>query len=77
MTLIQRKTLELLTIAILETIQQAGPHGVIAGHLYNALNSQGISITLFQAIMAGLVDAGKIKHSNNQYFANTGSRPCV
>jgi hypothetical protein len=56
-----------LGLIIVETVKEAGPLGAPAGHLYAAVMSVGIDLNTFQRIMSALVDAGRLKLSNNVY----------
>ncbi len=61
--------LKALAVAILDTVREAGDQGAPASSLYLALATQGMSLLVFQQIMSGLVAAGKLRHSDNLYFA--------
>ena len=66
----QKMALAALCNAFLETVREAGPAGAPAGPMYAAAMTHGISLRTFEAIMAALVDCGKIRRSGHCYYSN-------
>jgi hypothetical protein len=51
---------------LLETVQEC-PQGAPAGVMYAAVMGI-VTLDQFEVIMSALVEAGKVRKSNNQYF---------
>ena len=56
---------------ILETLEEAGPHGMPAGYLYTAMMTTGMSLTTFETMMAAIVGTGKVRKSGHVYYTTT------
>jgi hypothetical protein len=54
--------------AILETIEELGEQGTPGGVIYLALSQYGVSMSLFEAMMAALLDTRKIRQEGNLYY---------
>ncbi len=54
--------------AILETVQEAGPHGAPSGPMYAAVQGY-LSLDQYTKVMAALEQTGKVKRSGHVYFA--------
>jgi hypothetical protein len=54
-----------IIVAICETVIEAGEQGAPSGVVYAALNSYGISLDLYNAILSTLKDAKLIKESHH------------
>ncbi len=55
--------------AIVETVDECGDQGAPAGVLYAALMERGCSHEQFEAIMAGLVGAGRLEKRGHVYYS--------
>lgn len=55
--------------AVVETVQEAGPLGAPAGPMYAAFMALGVDLQQFEALMAGLVQAGRLRKSGDLYYA--------
>lgn len=69
-TIEQLLALRKVADAIIDTVKQAGSLGAPSGPMYAALMTQGCSLNQYQAIMGGLVRAGKLRQEGDLYFAN-------
>ena len=59
------KVLRMTVAAILDAAEHAGPMGAPSGHVYAAMMQFGMTLDMYQQIIAGLVDAGKITVRHN------------
>ena len=55
--------------ALEQTVKEAGPDGAPTGPLYLACMEHGCTLGQFEAIMASLVDVGRVKKRGHLYFA--------
>jgi hypothetical protein len=55
--------------AIVETVEEAGDRGAPGGVLYAALMGQGMTLDLFERIMARLVEVGQLTKRGDCYYA--------
>jgi hypothetical protein len=55
------KVLRLTCAAILDAAEHAGPTGAPSGIIYAAMSEFGMTLDMYQQIIAALCDAGKIK----------------
>jgi len=55
------KVIRLTVAAILDAAEHAGPTGAPSGHVYAVMMQFGMTLDMYQQIITGLVDAGKIK----------------
>lgn len=62
-----------LTTALYETVVETGERGAPAGPMYAAFMSTGLSLAGFEAIMAALVKAGKVRKVGHCYYAVTSA----
>lgn len=69
MTVVQAKSFIRLADAIHETIKETGPQGAPAGYLYLAMQQVNCSLEMFSTIMGAMVKAGKVRLSNDTYYA--------
>lgn len=71
MTENQKVLIAALLSAIVETIQECGQRGVASSTVWLALSARvpSLSINKYQQMMGALVAAGKIKFSNDRYYA--------
>lgn len=59
-----RKALAALLLAaktVQEAVAASGPMGIPEGHVYAALSAHGMTLPVFEQIIAALVGAGKIR----------------
>ena len=68
MTNEQIAALKAVAKAITEAVAIAGPLGAPGGHLYAALMSAGCTLSQFEQIMSGLVNAGVLTKRGECYF---------
>lgn len=61
--------LKLVANAIRAAVEAAGSHGAPGGVLYAACMAQGMSLSTFEQIMSGMVEAGVLKKLGQLYFA--------
>ena len=54
--------------AIVCAVIAAGSNGAPAGPIYAALMTQGCTLEQFNALMSGLVRAGKLRQDGDLYF---------
>lgn len=54
--------------AIVDVVRTTGPAGTPASVLYAALMPHGCTLQQFEALMGGLVDAGKLNERGGCYF---------
>ena len=54
--------------AIIETVRDC-PEGAPSGPLYLAMMEKGCSLEQYEQLMAGLVDAGRLRKKGHLYFA--------
>ena len=58
-----------LVNAFEQTVKETGEDGAPAGPLYAAFMQQGGTLPQFEAIMAALVEAGRLKKRGHCYFS--------
>lgn len=58
-----------LASALLDVVKAAGPQGAPAGPMYAACMSRGMTLSQFERLMGLLESAGKVRKSNQLYFA--------
>ena len=54
--------------AIIETVKETGSMGAPGGSLYAAMMTHGFSLSQFEQIMSGLVNAGMLTKRGQLYF---------
>lgn len=54
---------------VVETVKEAGTHGVPGGHIYAALMAVGMSLEQYERLMGLLVETKKLRKSGQLYFA--------
>ena len=59
------KVIRLTVAAILDAAERGGILGAPSGVIYAAMCEFGMTLDMYQQIIAALVDAGKIKVQNN------------
>lgn len=67
MTEQQIKALRAVAAILVDAVREAGPTGAPAGLMYAACLGK-LSLHQFQQIMAGLVQAGKLRRDGHLYF---------
>ena len=72
MSLSTKQTAVLLVGAICATVRDAGEDGAPGGIIYAALMEYGISLELYEAVMASLVSTGKLRKQGELYFYQDG-----
>lgn len=65
----KKATVALLLQALLDTVKDAGEHGVPSGVMYAALMGRGITLESFNVLMAALVFSGKVTKCGHVYYA--------
>ena len=70
MTVQQIEAIRRVCDAILEAVKVAGLMGAPGGILYAALMAQGCSFDQYTQLMAGLVQAGKLRKQGECYHIN-------
>lgn len=58
-----------LAFDLLDVVRAAGPQGAPAGPMYAACMSLGMTLSQFERLMDLLVAAGKVRKTNQLYFA--------
>lgn len=61
--------LKLLADTITETADEVAPEGVPSGVVYSAMNGYGVSLDLYQSVLAALVDAGRVKVKSHLIYS--------
>lgn len=56
----QLRTVAQVSLAVLETVQEAGANGAPSGHIYAALMTQGATLSQFQSLMGTLTRPGHL-----------------
>lgn len=63
----QKQALKSIAMAIIDTVKKAGSLGAPSGVLYAALMAQGCTLSQYQKIMGGLVNAGYLSLQGDCY----------
>ena len=63
-----KQLLKAIADAIITSVAAAGPMGCPSGTIYAALMTQGCTLEQYEAIMAGLVQAGMLTKKSHLYF---------
>lgn len=58
----------LVTKAVMETIKDAGSEGAPCTAIYLALQSKGVTFNAYEKIIAGLLNLGVVKKSNDVLY---------
>jgi len=69
--------LQIVGLAVLESIEQAGDLGAPAGILFAAMQAHGASLNQFQSIMRGLTEAGKVCMEGECYHLTQSGRQFI
>ena len=63
----QIQLLRMAATAIIQTVRDAGPRGARGGVIFAALSAHGCTLSQYQSLMSGLVQAGKLVRDGDLY----------
>jgi hypothetical protein len=68
----QLQLLRMVATAIIQTVRDAGPLGAPGGVIFAALSAQGCTLSQYQSLISGLVQAGKLARDGDLYRVAEG-----
>lgn len=63
-----RKAARQIIMAVLDSIREAGSTGLISGHLYATLNSQGMSLDTYNRLIQQFKSIGVVTERNHVLY---------
>lgn len=67
----QAEAIRAIATIVIEALESAGTVGIPAGYLYAALMQVGCTLSSFEKLMGGLVQAGRARKRGHVYYAVT------